>query len=137
MLLSTVLLILSLLALSIGFFGGYYVQQRQMLKLLSWKELFYTTFFPMKDGVEVNETYVSISYMYGSRRYKVYLPYSPLAALNQYTALLQEEGRESDVSQQPGVKYCVSAEDLGGREIRIDGENGVYTFKGSDIPDNF
>lgn len=53
-----------------------------------------------------------------NKEYKLYVPYNRMKSLSSdITALLVKNGKEINITQQPGIPYLVSANDLGGEKI--------------------
>lgn len=92
-------------------------------------------------SIEISENGRSLimSYTHLGRDYKLFLPYNRRATIPmaQYKASLNKrDGLNIDITQQPGIPYLVTPEDLGGDSITIlNRDNGVqYTFGSSQTP---
>jgi len=79
-----------------------------------------------------------IKYNRLGKTYKLYVPYSIQISskMNRFKAYLKMENEdEIEITQQPGIMYMLSAEDLGGKEIifkYLDGK--TIKFIGKEIP---
>lgn len=89
----------------------------------------------------VNDTDVSatISYERMGTKYILFVPYSRehVAQMTQFNVELLRDGKDSlNITQQPGIPYLVSANDLGGYAIKVTNEdnNTVYTYEHEDPP---
>lgn len=75
---------------------------------------------------------IKISYNRLGKTYNLYLPYSVSLAskMNRIRVYAVREGHEEEITQQPGIKYYITAEDLGADKIclRTKGENKQETI---------
>jgi len=95
--------------------------------------------YSSQESIQVGKRYVCIPYSYHGMKYKIYVPFSRTLRrkmLNNKCTLVHDDGTTTDITQQPGCCYMVTASALGGKEIILeDGNNGVtYTFGADEIP---
>lgn len=73
-----------------------------------------------------------INYEYCNNTYKIMIPFnrSYVAKMCEFQVyLIDEHGKEINITQQPGIPYLNSAEDLGGKLIRITNEGtGAFHY---------
>jgi len=111
---------------------GWYFRIRLFLTGVTIYRYFYpiTTQFRLTPNRQVAE----ISYVRIEHPYRVWVPYDRHLAGRSigHTATLIRDNEEINITQQPGIPYLVTAEDLGGSEIRIQTRNAVFVYRGSD-----
>jgi len=88
---------------------------------------------------EVHRRYIKIPYVYRGKDYVTYLPYSRVEQrkmLSTKCFLVGKDGKHTDITQQPGCRYLVSVDMLGGKEIILENfdEEDNKIFTGNDIP---
>ncbi len=83
-----------------------------------------------------NRRFVRIRYRKDDRDHFLYLPYKSryLTQMTESRVFAVSEENEFEITQQPGIPYMVSCNDLGVREIQIRSADGIAFFTNSDIP---
>ena len=81
-----------------------------------------TRFYTSRDPIDVNKRYVRIPYTYHSIPYAIYVPFSRTLRhkmVNTKAFLIHHDDTETEISQQPGCCYLITANALGGKAIKI------------------
>ncbi len=91
-----------------------------------------TRFYTSRDPIDVNTRYVRIPYTYHSIKYAIYVPFSRTLRhkmTNTKAFLIHHDDTETEISQQPGCCYLITADALGGKAIKmVDYDADTVTF---------
>lgn len=98
-----------------------------------------THFYASQDPVKVEKRYMCIPYSYHGIKYRIYVPFSRTLRrkmLNTKAHLVNHDGTTTEISQQPGCCYMITASALGGKEIVVHDNNTrtTHTFSADEIP---
>lgn len=78
---------------------------------------------------------------HGGKSHSIYVPYDRKKSTRMLRkkVFLIRDGKRVNITQKPGIKYLVSAKDLGGELIIIEDLDGnvVHEYKGEEIPNCF
>lgn len=96
-------------------------------------------FYASQEPIQVRKRYVCIPYSYHGIKYKIHVPFSRTLRrkmLNTKCTLVHHDGTTTDISQQPGCCYMVTASALEGKEIVVHDSNNntTHTFGADEIP---
>lgn len=72
--------------------------------------------------IKINNRSGKIMYMYQNNNYEVMIPYHPhlmVPMLDLQAFLLFEDGTKTEITQQPGIPYMITAHEYGAKEIEI------------------
>ena len=95
--------------------------------------------YSTEDPVEVHKRYMKIPYTYHGTKYHIFVPFSRIGRrkmLNTKCMLIGKDGSITDITQQPGCCYLVSADMLEGKEIILENFDEAKNdiFVGNEIP---
>jgi len=93
-------------------------------------------FVPVKNGKAAE-----ITFAHGGKESKIYIPYDrkSVTKYSKYNFYLIKNDEKININQKSGVKYMVSAKDLGGEKITMEDKSGkeIVFWENDEIPSPF